>query len=235
MDRITNYALDGIPGLQGVQKRTAHEAVLDRLRMAILRGELAPGTPLVLADLSAQLRVSRTPVREAMRDLAAEGLVDFDAYRSSIVHRPTLVEAREVYDLRLVLEPIAVREAVPWISPRDIKHAQAFHEAMLGTREVGEWVDLNRRFHAALMRPVHSGRLLSLLASLRDAAAIQVALSIKAHPDRLTGSNDEHDAILSAFREREVERAVELTELHLRSTLETIGLYEADREESSPG
>lgn len=203
--------------------------------MAILRGVLAPGTPLVLSDLSSQLGVSRTPIREAIRDLAAEGLVDFDPYRSSLVHTPTLAEAREVYELRLLLEPIAVREAVARIADEDIELAERFHREMLGTQDVGEWVDLNRRFHAALMRPVQSRRLLSILKGLRNAAAIQVALSIKARPTRLTGGNEEHEGILAAFRERATERAVALTEQHLRTTLEAIGLYESDRSRDGDG
>lgn len=218
----------GIPALGDVPRRTAYEEVLDRLRRAILGGVLAPGTPLVLSELSTQLGVSRTPIREAIRDLASEGLVDFDAYRSSTVHVPTLAEAEEVYELRLTLEPIAVRRAVPRISDAEVADARELHERMLKTDDVGTWVELNRDFHALLTRPADSPRLLSIIASLRNAAAIQVALSIRATITQLVGGNEDHEHIIEAYASRAVEAAVDLTQQHLRSTLAVIEAYERD-------
>src|SRR5918992_3876036 len=113
--------------LADVAHRTAQERVEEALRQAILGGELSPGEPLVLDDLSDQLGVSRTPIREAMRALASEGLIDMDSFRSATVHTPSLEEAREIYDLRLVLDPIAVRRAVERITPEEIETAQAIH------------------------------------------------------------------------------------------------------------
>src|SRR5215211_2717340 len=106
-----NAAAAVIPELDDVTHRTAQERVVETLRHAILGGVLEPGTPLILSELSERLGVSRTPIREAMRELAAEDLVDFDSYRSAVVHTPTLEEAREIYELRLALDPIAVRKA----------------------------------------------------------------------------------------------------------------------------
>jgi DNA-binding GntR family transcriptional regulator len=219
-------ATDGIPSLGDVPRRTTYEEVLDRLRRAILGGVLPPGTPLVLSELSAQLGVSRTPIREAIRDLAAEGLVDFDSYRSSIVHTPTLAEAREVYDLRLLLEPIAVRRAVANITDAELARARALHESMVATAELGAWVQLNRDFHATLMDPAASPRLLSIIAGLRNAAAIQVAMSLRAESKHLAESNVEHGQIIDAYERRDADAATALTENHLRSTLDIIEAYE---------
>jgi DNA-binding GntR family transcriptional regulator len=212
----------GISGLGGIPRRTAHEHVLEQLRGAILGGALAPGTPLVLSELSTQLGVSRTPIREAIRDLAAEGLVDFDSYRSSIVHAPTLAEAQEVYGLRLVLEPLAVRRAMERISDEHIARARTLHNAMLRTSELGGWVQLNRDFHATLLEPADSPRLLAIITSLRNAAAIQVSLSIQAQDSQLDDANAQHGRILEAYARRNADLAVELTCAHLRSTLEII-------------
>jgi DNA-binding GntR family transcriptional regulator len=232
-ERRTAPAGDGIPALGGIPRRTAHEHVLEQLRVAILGGTLAPGTPLVLSELSGQLGVSRTPIREAIRDLAAEGLVDFDSYRSSIVHAPTLAEAQEIYGLRLVLEPLAVRRAVDRISEDQIARARTLHETMLRTSDLGAWVQFNRDFHATLLDPADSPRLLAIVASLRNAATIQVSLSIRAHVSQLDDANEEHQLILDAYGQRDAELAVELTCKHLRSTLEIIEAYE--RAEGSAG
>lgn len=225
-ERKTATPPSGIPMLGGIPRRTAHEQVLEQLRGAILGGSLTPGTPLVLSELSAQLGVSRTPIREAIRDLTAEGLVDFDSYRSSVVHTPTLAEAQEVYELRLLLEPVAVRRAVQLFSDRQLTRARAVHKAMLATRDLGAWVQLNSEFHANLLEAADSPRLLGIVAALRNAAAIQVSLSLRAEGSQLDAANREHGLILDAYAEHDAEGAVQLTCGHLRSTLEVIERYE---------
>jgi len=224
----------GIPGLGDVRRRTAHQEVLDRLRRAILGGTLAPGTALILSDLSSQLGVSRTPIREAIRDLTAEGLVDFDSYRSSVVHAPTLDEAQEVYELRLILEPIAVRRAVENITDAELARARELHEAMLATTELGDWVDLNRDFHATLTDPADSPRLLSIITALRNAAAIQVAMSLRARVSQLDEANQDHGRIIGAYARRDADAAVDIEEQHLRSTLRAIEAYENRNLEAPP-
>lgn len=200
------------------------------LRQAILSGELAPDTPLVLADLAERLGVSRTPIREAIRDLATEGLVDFDAYRSAYVHVPTIDEAREIYELRIVLEGMAVRAAVPAITPTALDAAAELCDAMDRSRDTGEWADLNRRFHAVLMDSAPQKRLRGIVASLRDASAPQVARSIRAGELATDTANAEHRAILDAFRSGDVEKAVEWQSVHLRSTLRALEEFEAARQ-----
>lgn len=200
------------------------------LRQAILSGELAPDTPLVLADLAERLGVSRTPIREAIRDLATEGLVDFDAYRSAYVHVPTIDEAREIYELRIVLEGMAVRAAVPAITLTALDAAAELCDAMDRSRDTGEWADLNRRFHAVLMDSAPQKRLRGIVASLRDASAPQVARSIRAGELATDTANAEHRAILDAFRSGDVEKAVEWQSVHLRSTLRALEEFEAARQ-----
>jgi DNA-binding GntR family transcriptional regulator len=219
----------GLDGLGDVRRQTAHQLVHEQLRLAILRGTLAPGTPLVLSDLSDQLGTSRTPVREAIRDLATEGLVDFDAYRSPIVHVPTLVEAREIYDLRLVLEPMGVKSAMDQVTDEHLERAQALHEGMVGTSDVGEWVELNRRFHTVFTDLVRSSRLRAVMATLRDAAAVQVAQSIWATRDRMVSGNREHQRILDAYRAGDADLAARETQAHLLTTLKTVEEYYESR------
>ncbi len=90
--------------------RTA--AVLDAISRAILTGELPPGRSLVEADLATALGVSKTPVREALKTLAGAGLVTMSPYRGATVRAIDDATARSIYDMRLLLEPEAVRRAV---------------------------------------------------------------------------------------------------------------------------
>jgi DNA-binding GntR family transcriptional regulator len=222
----------GISSLGDIQRRTSHEVVREKLRFAILAGSLAPGTSLVLSDLSEQLGTSRTPIREAIRDLATEGLVDFDAFKSPVVHVPTLQEAREIYQLRMTLEALAVRDAVSRTTDDDLQSAQNLCDLMENSDNTASWAELNRQFHAVLISSVTSKRLRDLTSSLQDASAVQVVRSIQASPMRVDQANREHRQLLQAFRDRDTEAAVRQTTQHLLTTLETIETYEAAAEHS---
>lgn len=224
----------GVPALEGLVRRTAHETVLDTLRKAILGGTIEAGTPLVQAELSTLLGVSKTPIREAIRDLAAEGLIDFDSYRSSVVHTPTLEEARDIYELRLTIEAIAVRKSIAAISDGEIERADALRVAMEQTTDVGEWVELNRQFHDVLTGAGASRRLLAIITSLRNAAALQVAWSLKGQPLQMTRANEDHARLVDAYRQRDADAAVTVAEQHLRSTLDAIEAFERGRTGDRP-
>src|ERR1700722_10124972 len=87
------------------------EAVLDAVRHAILTGRLSPGQSLVETELAAQLGVSKTPVREALKTLAGAGLVTMSPYKGASVRTVDDALAHSVYDIRLLLEPEAVRRS----------------------------------------------------------------------------------------------------------------------------
>lgn len=211
-----------LPPLGDVQRRTAHESVTEALRQAVLGGVLPAGTRLVQAELAAEFGVSNTPVREAMRQLAVEGLIKFDSYRGAVVRSPSLDEVREVYEVRLLLEPVAMRKAVERITPAELEQARELEAEMARTVDIGTWVLLNRRFHDTLITAARSPRLASIIAGLQDAATPQVALSIKADFRRLTDGNNEHREILHAVENRDADQAVKLISEHLRSTVHAV-------------
>lgn len=211
-----------LPRLGGVQRHTAHESVTEALRQAIIGGVLPAGTRLVQAELAAEFGVSNTPVREAMRQLSAEGLIQFDSYRGAVVRGPTLDEVREVYELRLLLEPVAMRKAVPQITAPELAEARRLQQEMVRTEDVAAWVLLNRGFHSTLIEAARSPRLAGIIAGLEAAATPQVALSIKADFRRLRDGNSEHRNILRAVAARDVERTVKLVSDHLTSTVRAV-------------
>jgi DNA-binding GntR family transcriptional regulator len=202
--------------------RTAHEYALTTLRTAILDGTLAGGTRLVQTELAADLNISTTPLREALRDLSVEGLVVMDPHRGAMVRRIDIAEVREIYELRMTLEPLMVRRVAARITPEQLARAEELALRMQEESDMGSWAELNREFHAVFGEPDHGSRLAGILANLRDSASPYVSLSLRARPEQVPEANHEHADLVRLYRENDVAAVEELTLQHLRSTLEAI-------------
>ncbi|MFG1704320.1 GntR family transcriptional regulator [Nonomuraea sp. M3C6] len=207
----------------GPPARTAHAFVYETLRRAILGGDLPTGCRLVQADIAAQLKVSTTPVREALRDLAGEGLVRIDAHKGAIIRELDMSEVQEIYELRRMLEPVSIRKAVGRATDEEVERATRLQQLMEEERDPGQWVELNRRFHAVLTDAARSPRLCAILTGLRDGAAVYVGLSIRGQEGtRMREANRDHRDLVTAFRKRQPETAVEIVLRHLNSTMAAI-------------
>jgi DNA-binding GntR family transcriptional regulator len=219
---------DGHLNLRGIPVDalcTAHEVVLQALRRALLTGGIPAGTRLVQADIAAQLGVSNTPVREAIRELAAEGLVEFVRYKGAVVHKPTPAEIEELYELRLLLEPVAIRKAAERMSDAEIDRARQCFLQAVATTDLEDWIVCNRRFHGCLIEGAHSPRLSAIVGSLKDVALTQAWVSISSPSERLamvaTG-NAEHAMILEAVEAREGVRAARVVTDHLEAAAKMV-------------
>lgn len=204
------------------ERRTAHQLVRDTLRRAILSGSVAGGTRLVQADIAAQLQVSTTPVREALRDLASDGLILFDPHRGALVRELDLEQLKEIYEIRMALEPLTMRKAAERISPQELDQATRLHEQLTRMKDPGRWVEVNWQFHSLLEQAAASPRLASIVKSVQDAGAIYVAHSVKLAPERIAEGNAEHAALLEALRNRDGDAAARLLWEHLDHTLQII-------------
>lgn len=204
------------------RSRTAHEYVRHELRAAILDGELPGGTRLLQSEIGARLDVSTTPVREALRDLATEGLVFFGAHRGAVVRTLQLSEVREIYDLRMVLEPLLIHRVVGRISDEALHRAEQLWQQMEDETNPAVWVERNHAFHAVFSEPDAGSRLTEILTGLRDSASAYVGVSLKARPEQMRRANADHAQMLTLFRERDADALVQLTIDHLRSTLSAI-------------
>lgn len=212
--------------------RTTHLFVRDSLREAIVRGDLKSGARLIQNELAEQYGVSTTPVREAMRDLATEGLIRFDAHRGAVVHEPDAEELEDIYEMRMLLEPHAIRKAVERITDAELSEAEAIHLQAETEGDPGHWVDLNRRFHAVFFDATRSPRLISILKQLRDTSALYVGYVLQRSTGALDRGNHEHRELLDACRARDADRAAEIVRSHLMTTKVAGGesLAEAERE-----
>ena len=214
---------DGLAPLRAAQPRvTAHESVYGTLRRAILRGALPGGTRLVQADIASQLSVSTTPVREALRDLAAEGLVVSRPHVGAVVRELSIAELVELYDIRKAIEPVSIRRAAARIGKRELDEARDLVKEMEGEKDPARWAELNWEFHAVLERAANAPLVQSVLKTVQDISAIYVAHSLILQPDRMASGNREHRALLAALRRHDEDGAARVLVDHLDSTLQSI-------------
>jgi DNA-binding GntR family transcriptional regulator len=213
-----------------------HANAVDAIRQAILSGGLPAGTHLVQSELAASLGVSVTPVREALRELAGEGLVDFDAFRGAVVHAPTLEEMDEIYSIRCALVPLAVERSVASITPADLELAVELQERMLGCADAVTWSELNRAFHRALEGP-SSPHLSAMLARLSDISLVYVNLSVGAGTgdQRREDADADHRRLVEAYGHGDVALASEIAVTHLTRTIESVRRAFDDREVAAIG
>ena len=206
----------------GASRQTAHEYVRDVLRRAILNGELETGSRLVQAEIAATLEVSTTPVREALRDLASEGLIRFDPHRGAVIAELSGEELAEIYEIRQILEPLAMSQAVPAIGEGTIEQLRKLHAKMIDERHSASFVDLNRTFHMMIYEAAASPRLASIIRSLEDAAVMYIGAALETNPGLRDAAVHDHGEILEAVARRDVDGAIEAIKRHLELPLEAL-------------
>ncbi|PZS16073.1 MAG: GntR family transcriptional regulator [Pseudonocardiales bacterium] len=206
----------------GQHRLTAHQMVRDTLRLAILSGRLPGGTRLVQADIATTLNVSTTPVREALRELASDGLIQFDPHRGAVVHELDMEELKEIYVIRMVLEPLAVRLAAERLTKEQLARAAELLREMDDTDDPGWWVERNWQFHSLIEQAAGSRRLAAVIKTVQNSATLYVAHSVQLNPARMREGNAEHKALLSALNKRDGDKAAEILEKHLNRTMQGI-------------
>ena len=154
---------------EAVERVCLRDAAYDRLRGWILDGTLAPGEPLRDESLAEALGMSRTPIREALARLAEEGLVTTTPTRRTFVSPVTLAQAREVYPIVVALEALALRQALPHVTPKalaEMRAANARLAAALDACDTCAALDADRALHGAIIAMSGNGELQAMLAAL---------------------------------------------------------------------
>jgi DNA-binding GntR family transcriptional regulator len=204
---------------------TAQAMVAGRLRVEILSGAHLPGTRLLQNRVAERMRTSTTPVREAMAELAAEGLVDLDPHRGFIVHEPTESELLEVYELRSLLDPVCIAKTVANITEAEIEGAAVLCHRMEAVTEPGAWVVLNSKFHAHMDNAARSPLLAATIRNLRNRSSIYIAASLREAPERMGSANEEHAAMVEACRRRDADAALVPTNGHISATVDLVSFH----------
>lgn len=228
MPSIDYETTDGAPSPMALpplgQPASRTDRVREALRQAILDGALLPGRALVERELAETYGVSKTPVREALKQLRATGLVEINAYQGVSVRRPDDKLVRELYTARCAAEPEAVRLGAELHGAT--RYAQARRalgdaSALIGSGETQGLGIANRRFHRELYTACGNSFLCAFLDQLQDLTAFVAGLGWRL---RATFEEEaaEHAAILEAMEQGDADRAENLTRAHIRKAQQTI-------------
>lgn len=193
---------------------SAPTIVFEVLRKAIIEGEIQAGEPLRQDEIARLFNTSRIPVREAISRLEEQGLVKTQRYKGAVVAGLSAPEAAEVFNLRALLEPEIIRNAVPRMSPECLASARRHCLAFSNSTNPMEWGDLNRVFH----RTLYDASELKYFIEVADNAMDRVDRYIRAQlvmSDGMDRANSEHFAILEACEDGDADRASTLLRDHI--------------------
>ena len=208
--------------------RTTPAEIADKIRGEIIRGELEPGSSARQEELAGRFAVSRVPVREALRSLVAEGLVTWESQRGFRIAQLASDEAREILEIRAVLEVQALHWAFPRISPQTIKIAQRSLKRAERTRSTEEWSELNEVFHGAILEPCGRPQALALIRQFNNRTDRYIRLLIM-RPEYRKRAECEHRAILSAIEVGNLQAASSLLKQHIEDTGVWLDAFLAER------
>jgi DNA-binding GntR family transcriptional regulator len=199
-------ALDGAAIVR--ERRTTQELVVAFLRDAILSGRLRGGARLIQDKIAAELNVSRVPVREALLQLEAEGLVRMEAHRGASVVWLAPEEIAEIFEIRQLLVAGAVRLAVPSLTDDQIARLEAIERKQAGERNMAARARLTHAFYATLFERLNRPRLKSMMDKLER--------EVERYLKPLERPHLGHGELVEACRRRDAEGAAELIHDHLR-------------------
>lgn len=193
------------------------QRIVRALREEILNGVLAPGLQIRQEAMAEQFGVSRVPVREALRQLEAEGLVSSELHRGAFVSSRSLEEIDEMLDIRIALEVRALKLALPNITADVVARAKKILAVYDRSDDPQEWRDLNIAFHMTLYGPCNRPRMLKMI---EDAVLTNhrfVGAQISATVGRVDPQR-EHHQLLQACAAGELRKALQLLEGHIEHT-----------------
>ena len=212
-------------GESGPQSLQLRQWVADRLRSEILEGKLCPGEWLRQEKLSREHGVSQTPVREALKLLASEGLVEHVPYRGVRVVELSREDVEDLYATRAVIEGRAARFAAERISRAEVDELERLHEAMTACvtpRDLARYRELNRRFHTLIFEVSRRSHLVRTLAQMWAAFPTMLwsnvpRVAAASAPGRDQPDTVEHAEIVAALRERSPDRAERAVRGHIEA------------------
>jgi len=202
-------------------KRAAPDVVCDGLRHAILSGELAQGMQLRQDQLAEQFGTSRIPVREALRQLEAEGLVRIEPNKGARVTPLSLADVLEILEIRIALECHALRLAIAQMVEEDFALAEQILRRYDAQSDPDSWALMNRQFHWALYTPCHKPRLLALI----DANSQHFDRFVRGQVSRASGKErpqKEHYQLLELCRQGQTDSACALLAAHIEQTKKSV-------------
>ncbi|MBE1284533.1 MAG: FCD domain-containing protein [Rhodobacteraceae bacterium] len=184
------------------------KAIYEILKRQIIAGELKPGEELKIMPLAKEMDISIVPLREAVRMLAAEKLVELRPRRSPIIARLDVRDLVEMNQIRGALEPIILADAVERHTPKTLAACEKVLKRTLKVKDPWEMVELNKDFHLTLLGPTRMQRSLDIISDQYDGIARLTQFRVITHEDQLGKLHEEHARILEAAKRGDVDGAV---------------------------
>ncbi len=223
-------------GRRAVKKQSLPEIIAGDLRERILSGELSEGEAIRQEQLAQEYDVSRMPVREALKRLSAEGLVQWENNRGGSVIRHSLREIGEIFDLRMLIEVDLFRRAIPNMTAENFQACEEILAEMEGSYDaddVSHWGKLNYDYHTALYEAADRQMSKSILEriSLQSDRYVRLHLSVMKQREP---AKDEHRQLLAYAKEGNVAEAAALLEQHIsRTKSELLDMISKQRRQTS--
>lgn len=221
---VKNNPLNSIVVSDPIPAHLARSVIEETLRNAILDGRLPCGTAIRQEALAQLFGVSRMPVREALRQLEAQGLLQVVQYKGAVVAPLIEDNSLETYELRFLLEAQALRLSVPLLSDKELKAAGDFIEALDIETDFEKIGTLNRQFHQALYCKAPNKKLLVLI----EAGLIEEERFLRFNLKQMNLGKlcqDDHRALLRHARANDVEACIAELQLHLQRGVKAITYY----------
>jgi len=201
-----------------IPRQSLTSAVADQLREQIIRGEIPEGAQLRQDVIAAQYHVSRVPVREALRQLDAEGLISIVPNRGAIVPRLSPNDIEELFAIRALLEPEVLRVSIPHLTQVDFAKAEAvlkkYVDELRSEERIADWGRLNWQFHSILYSGANRPHFMSVIRNVNQNGERYTRLQLYL-THGVARANLEHHQILQLCREHNVSAACKLLRQHI--------------------
>lgn len=207
-----------------VSRRTLHDDLVGQIRDLIVEGELAPETRIHEGQLGQALGVSRTPLREALKFLASEGLIELVPGRGAVVRRLTPRDVRDMMDVLAALETTAARLACRRATEAEIGALRRLHDEMMGfyaSRQRLEYYKRNQAIHAAIAALSGNAFLAATHEGIQSRLR-RIRFVGNEEPGRWAGAVAEHEEMIAALEARDADRLVEVIARHLDATWDRV-------------
>ena len=215
-DPLSNIEVHG-----PIPAHLARSVIEETLRNAILDGRLPCGIAIRQQALAVLFGVSRMPVREALRQLEAQGLLQVEQYKGAVVAPLIEDNSSHAYEIRLLLEAQALRQSVPLLSEADFNLASGYIEALEAETDFSKIGTLNRLFHQTLYCKAPNKKLLGLI----ETGLVEEERFLRFNLEKMSLGKlcqDDHQALLHHAKAKDVEACVAQLALHLQRGIQAI-------------
>jgi DNA-binding GntR family transcriptional regulator len=210
-------AMDNTSG--AIPRQSLSSAVAEKLRNQIIRGEIPEGSQLRQDDIALKYHVSRIPVREALRQLDAEGLITIVPNRGAIIPQLSPNDIEELFAIRALLEPEVLMLSIPRLTSTDFVEAEAvlnkYVDELQQESHIATWGQLNSQFHSILYSRAERPHFMSIIRNVNHTGERYTRLQLYL-THGMKRANEEHHQILELCRNREVTAACQLLREHIQ-------------------